>query len=99
MSAPTGASTAPGDTHEAAEALTLVDALARAPAAAALVVAALQDDRANAWGLKDNHDLKALRLVHTQLRDASHRRPSARDAQSRPACSYRARKLLRRRLA
>ena len=44
----------------AAEAPTLLDALARAPAAAALVVAALeeQDDR------------KALRLAHPQLRDA-----------------------------
>ena len=41
------------------EALTLLDAFARAPAAAALVVAALgQEDR------------KALRLAHSQLRDA-----------------------------
>ena len=45
---------------EPAEALTLLDALARAPAAAALVVAALE--RAE--------DRKALRLVHPQLRDA-----------------------------
>ena len=43
----------------AAEALTLLDALARAPAAAALVVAAL-----------NTQERKALRLVHTQLRDA-----------------------------
>ena len=48
MSAPTGKRTALGEAQEAAEALTLLDALARAPAAAALVVAALQDERANA---------------------------------------------------
>ena len=54
----------------AAEAPSLLDALARAPAAAALVVAALQDERADAYGFKDNRDVKALRLVHTQLRDA-----------------------------
>ena len=46
------------DGSEALE-LTLLDALARAPAAAALVVAALEED-----------DRKALRLVHSQLRDA-----------------------------
>ena len=44
----------------AAEAPTLLDALARAPAAAALVVAAL----------KRAKDRKALRLAHPQLRDA-----------------------------
>ena len=43
----------------AAEALTLLDALSRAPAAAALVVAAL-----------NTAERKALRLVHSQLRDA-----------------------------
>jgi hypothetical protein len=53
MSAPTGASNAPA----AAKVPTLLDALARAPAAAALVVTALErtEDRA------------ALRLVHSQL--------------------------------
>ncbi len=40
ISAPKGKRTATGDAKEAAEALTLLDALARAPAAAALVVAA-----------------------------------------------------------
>ena len=70
MSAPTGKSTAPAGAQEAAEAPTLLDALARAPAAAALVVAALQDDRANRYGFKENRNLKALRLAHTQLRDA-----------------------------
>ena len=60
MSAPIGTSTAPGDAQEAAEALTVLDALARAPAAAALVVAALE--RAE--------DRKALRLAHAELRDA-----------------------------
>ena len=56
---PTAKRTAPGDAQEAAEAPTLLGALARAPAAAALVVAALK--RANR---------KALRLVHSELRDA-----------------------------
>ena len=60
MSAPTGSSPAPTDAQEAAEAATLLDALARAPAAAALVVAAL--DRLD--------DRRALRLAHPQLRDA-----------------------------
>ena len=55
-----GKSTAPGDAQEAAEAPTVLDTLARAPAAAALVFAALDqlDDR------------RALRLAHSQLRDA-----------------------------
>jgi hypothetical protein len=44
----------------AAEAPTLLDALARAPAAAALVVRALEEA----------DDRKALRLAHPQLRDA-----------------------------
>ena len=44
----------------AAEAPTLLDTLARAPAAAALVVAALDQ----------MEDRKALRLAHPQLRDA-----------------------------
>jgi hypothetical protein len=60
MSAPTAKSTASGDAQEAAEAITILDALARALAAAALVVAAL--DRLE--------DRRALRLVCTQLRDA-----------------------------
>ena len=60
MNAPSTERTAPGDAQEAAEAPTLLDALARAPAAAALVVAALE--RAE--------DRKALRLAHPQLRDA-----------------------------
>jgi hypothetical protein len=60
MSAPTSPSAAPRDAPETAEAPTLLDALARAPAAAALVVAALE--RAE--------DRKALRLAHPQLRDA-----------------------------
>ena len=47
------------DAHEGAEAPTLLDTLARAPAAAALVVAGL-----------GRADRKALRLVHSQLRDA-----------------------------
>ncbi len=46
------------DGREAPE-LTLLDALARAPAAAALVVTALEEE-----------DRKALRLAHYQLRDA-----------------------------
>ena len=62
MSAPKTEITAPGDAQEAAEALTLLEALARAPAAAALVVAALKG-----W---PGEDLKALRLAHPQLRDA-----------------------------
>ena len=45
--------------QESAEALTLLDALARAPAAAALVVAALDQ----------LEDRQALRLAHSQLRD------------------------------
>jgi hypothetical protein len=51
---------------------TLLDALARAPAAAALVVAALHDldYRVNVFGYKDNRDVKALRFAHPQLRDA-----------------------------
>ena len=56
MSAPTDTSAAPGAAQGRAEALTLLDALARAPAAAALVVAALGEA-----------DRKALRLVHFQL--------------------------------
>ena len=59
MSAPTGASNAPAAAHTAAEALSLLDALARAPAAAALVIAALE-----------RADRKALRLAHPQLRNA-----------------------------
>jgi hypothetical protein len=43
-----------------AEEFTLLDALSRAPAAAALVVAALGEA-----------DRKALRLAHSQLRDAA----------------------------
>ena len=53
-------STPPGDAQEAAEAPTLLDTLARAPAAAALVVGALDQ----------LDDCKALRLAHPQLRDA-----------------------------
>jgi hypothetical protein len=52
--------TALGDAQEAAEAPSLLDTLARAPAAAALAVAALE--RAE--------DRKTLRLAHPQLRDA-----------------------------
>ena len=48
------------DAQGGAEALTLLDTLARAPAAAVLVVAAL----------KRAEDRKALRLAHMQLRDA-----------------------------
>jgi hypothetical protein len=50
--------------YAAARAPTLLDALARAPAAAALVIAALQDDRANAYGFRKNRDVKALRRAH-----------------------------------
>ncbi len=50
----------------------LLDALARAPAAAALVVAALKTSWY--WG----NDFRALRLAHPQLRDGSTRR--------RPSC-------------
>ena len=60
MSAPTSKSAALGGAQQAAASLTLLDALARAPAAAALIVAALE--RAE--------DRKALRLAHPQLRDA-----------------------------
>jgi hypothetical protein len=60
MSAPTAKSPAPGDAQEAAEALALLEALARAPAAAALVAAALEDQS----------DRGALRVGHYQLRDA-----------------------------
>ena len=60
MSAPTSTSTAPGDAQEAAEAPSLLDTLARAPAAAGLVVGALDEE----------DDRKALRLAHPQLRDA-----------------------------
>ena len=60
MSAPTTENAASGNAQQGAEALTLLDALARAPAAAALVVRALE--RAG--------DRKALRLAHPQLRDA-----------------------------
>ena len=70
MSAPASTSTAIDDAQEAAEALTLLDALARAPAAAALVVAALQGGCKDWAGFRENRDVKALRLVHTQLRDA-----------------------------
>ena len=52
-------STATGDAHEGAEAPTLLDTLARVPAVAALVVAGLSEA-----------DRKALRLAHSQLRDA-----------------------------
>jgi hypothetical protein len=57
MSAPAASNAAPGGAQEAAKAATLLDTLARAPAAAALVVAALA--RAE--------DRKALRLAHPQL--------------------------------
>jgi len=59
MAALEGAINALAVDSDPAEALTLLDALARAPAAAALVVAALEQD-----------DRKALRLAHPQLRDA-----------------------------
>jgi hypothetical protein len=59
MNAPTGKKTAPADAQDAAEAPTLLDALARAPAAAALVAALDRPD-----------DRAALRLVHSKLRDA-----------------------------
>jgi hypothetical protein len=60
MSAPTAESPAPVDAQEAAEAPALLETLARTPAAAALVVAALEEA----------DDRKALRLAHPQLRDA-----------------------------
>ena len=60
----------------AAEALTLLDALARAPAAAALVVAALEQA-----------DRKALRLAHTQLRDAVGEATTKIDADQRVAAT------------
>ncbi len=63
MSAPRAENAAPGDAPgdaQAAEGPTLLDALARAPAATALVVAALDE----------LEDRRALRLAHPQLRDA-----------------------------
>jgi hypothetical protein len=64
MSAPTGASAAPADAQEAAEALTLLDTLARAPVAADLIVAALGPPEMG------HLDRKTVRLVHPLLRDA-----------------------------
>ena len=60
MSAPTVEIAPHGGKVEETEPLTLLNALARAPAAAALVVGAL----------KRSEDRKALRLVHSQLRGA-----------------------------
>ena len=60
MAALASMASALGEAHEAPEAPTLLDALARSPAAAALVVAALEEAG----------DRKALRLAHPQLRDA-----------------------------
>jgi hypothetical protein len=62
------------DGGEAPEAPPLLDTLARAPGAAALVVAAL--------GLEDR---RALRLVHTQLRDAVGETTTKLEADLRPA--------------
>jgi hypothetical protein len=70
MAALEGAIDALAVDSEPTAALTLLDTLARAPTAAALVVAALQDEHADEYGFKENHDLKALRLVHPQLRNA-----------------------------
>jgi hypothetical protein len=72
---PASTTAAPSGAHGAAEALTLLDALARAPAAAALVVGALERDE----------DRKALRLAHPQLRDAVGEATTKLAAHLRPA--------------
>jgi hypothetical protein len=64
MSAVATESTAFGGAPAAAKALALLDALARAPAAAAAAAALV------VTALERAEDLRALRLVHPQLRDA-----------------------------